>query len=110
MTHKTIGYLRFIIFIASLNYLWHDYSIDISFPHQICTNFKSIDSSLLTLLFVKIIEYKLKILARWSKHNLVFSAIELIIKNLYQVIVDKYVAVDDIKHTSDFHIFVLWVD
>ena len=110
MTHKTIGYFRFIIFIASLNYFGHDYSVDISFPHQICTNFKGIDSSLLALLLVQIVEHKLKILARWSKHNLVFPAIEFIVKNLYQVVVDKDVAIDDIEHASDFHILVLWMD
>ena len=110
MTHKTIGYFRFIIFITGLNYFGHDYSVDISFPHQIRTNFKGIDSSLLTFFLTEIVEHKLKILARWSKHNLVFSAIEFIVKNLYQIVVDKDVAVDDIEHASDFYILVLRVD
>ena len=110
MTQKAISHLCFIIFIAGLNYLWHDYSINIPFPHQISANFKGIDSSLLAFLFTQIVKNKLKIFTRRSKHNLVFPAVKLIVKDLHQVIVDKDVAVDDIEHTSYFHILVLRVE
>lgn len=101
-TDETIGELCFIRLFINCNEFWPDNSIDISFPDDVCDSLEIIDSPFFAFFLADVIEHKLKIFTGSAKINLVFSAVVLIIKYLWYLLVDEDVAIYDVEHAPDF--------
>lgn len=71
---------------------------------------KIIKSIFLALALAYIVKHKLKILARSSKNYLVFTTLVLIVLDLRNLFVYKYVSIDDIEHASYFIEFLAGID
>lgn len=101
MAQETVGHLCLKELAAHLDYLGHDDSISVSFPHQVTTSLELVQSPFLTLLLsAQVVENELEVLARCPEHDLVLTAVEFVVMDLDQIVVDEDVAVDYVEHAS----------
>ena len=109
MAQKTISYLCLVNNFVDFNDFRTYYSKHIAFSKNMSGLFKLVKPSFFSLFIAQIVKNKLKIFIRRSKKYLVLSAVKLVVVYLYNFVVDKDKAINNIEHASQFQVFIFWV-
>lgn len=89
-----------------LSYLRNHDAVHVSFSHEIGLSFETVEPSLFSLVaLAQVVEDKHELFRRSAKHDFIFSTVKLIVIDLEQLIIDKDIAVYDVEHASEVHVF-----
>lgn len=106
MTYESVRQLSLEALAPHLHNLGHHYPIHVSFSHQVGASLELVESAFFSLLFAEVIEDELKIFAGGAEDDLILAAVEFIVVDFDETIVDEDITINDIEHAAQFGVLV----